>query len=52
MRHMQLFKRITLKPDFLGPIKSVNSIYSKLLKCLLGPCGSNETTWDIVSQNQ
>ena len=43
MWHMQLFKQIALKPDFSGPIKSLNSIYSKLSKCHLRLNGSHGT---------
>ena len=50
MWHMQLFKRIALKPDFSGPIKSLNSIYSKLSKCHLQPFGSHETKCRLLKK--
>ena len=42
---MQLFKQIALKPDFSGPIKSLNSIYSKLSN--LRPFGSHGTNLSL-----
>ena len=50
MWHMQLFKRIALKPDFSGPIKSLNSIYSKLSKCHLRPFGPHGTNYTLAQK--